>query len=312
MSVFTAGLSMPIQKFPEFYGGQSGVPGSDTPLGLRTAPQGLVYYVDGSHSDANDNNDGTNPNYPKATIQSAIAASNATITWANTPPYVGVNWIIVSPGVYAENLTPPYYARIIGLGMATGGDWCVNVEPATGSPLAGTGLALHLFNIRFTANTAVPVIDFGVMNSCVIERCMIVDGNPGLATVGIDTTGAGGSKILDCNITYTTNPITRGIQSTGNFFDCEIAGCNIKAVTTGVDLSTGGLFGGTIIRDNAISGGGSVLLGTGIDDSTTGDTLCVNNYITATDAISHADANMTIANHVINAGVGAVELTGTD
>jgi hypothetical protein len=303
---------MPIQKFPEFYGGQMGVPGSDTPLGLRAAPQGLVYYVDGSHADASDNNDGTNPNQPKATIQSAITASNATITWANTPPYVGVNWIVVSPGVYAENLTPPYYARIIGLGLANGGDVCVNVEPAAGSPLAGTGLGLHLYNIRFTCNTAAPVLDFGVFNSCIVEDCMICDGNPGLATVGVDITGAGGSKIVGCNFAYNTNPLTRGIRSTGNFFDCYITDCRIKAVTTGIDLSAGGLFGGSEIYNNRISGGGSVLLGTGIDDSVTGDTLCVNNYITATDAISHADAAMTIANHVIDAGVGAVELAGTD
>jgi len=303
---------MPIQKFPEFYGGQSGVPGSDTPLGLRTAPQGLVYYVDGSHPDANDNNDGTNPVQPKATIQSAITASNATIDWAATPPYVGINWIIVSPGTYAENLTPPYYARILGLGQANGGDWCVNVEPAAGSPLAGTGLALHLYNIRFTANTAVPVLDFGTFNSCVIENCMITDGNPGLATVGIDTTGAGGSIITGCNFAYNTNPLTRGIRSTGNFFDCQIRDCHIKAVTTGIDMSGGALLGGSIAANNVISGGGSVLLGTGIDDSVVGDLMCVNNWITATDAISHADAAMTIANHVINAGVGAVELTGTD
>ena len=307
-----AGFSMPIQKFPEFYGGQMGVPGSDTPLGLRTAPQGLVYYVDGSHPDASDNNDGTDPNEPKATIQSAITANNATIDWTATPPYVGQNWIVISPGQYAENLTPPYYAKMIGLGQAVGGDVCVHIVPAAGSPLAGTGLGLHLFNIRFDALTAVPVLDFGVMNSCVIESCMIIDGNAGLATVGIDTTDAGGSSIIDCNIGYTASPITTGIRSTGDFFDCKILNCHIKAVTTGIDLSGAGLCGGSIAADNVIWGGGSVLLATGIDDSAVGDLMCANNYIVATDAISHADAAMTIANHVINGAVGAVELTGTD
>ena len=77
---------LPMIKYPIFFGGQMGVPGSDTPLGIRTAPQGIVYYVDGSHPDALDANDGTDPMEPKATIQSAITASNATITWANTPP----------------------------------------------------------------------------------------------------------------------------------------------------------------------------------------------------------------------------------
>jgi len=303
---------LPQLKLPPWFGGQMGVPGSDTPLGFRQAPQGLVYYVDGSHPDASDNNDGTDPNQPKETIQSAITASNATITWANTPPYEGQNWIIVAPGVYAENLTPTYYCKIIGQGQANGGDVCVNVEPTTGSPLAGTGLGLHLYNIRFTANTAVPVLDFGVCNSCIIENCMIVDGNPGLATVLIDMTAAGGTKIIGCNLTYTASAPPIGIRSTGNFFDCAVIGCKIAAATTGIDLSTGGLFGNSILAHNYIYDGTGALLTTGIDDSTTGDTLCVDNWVTAVDAISHANASLTIANHVINAGVGAVELTGTD
>lgn len=313
MSFGTYGQRLALERLKPWYPGQLGIPGADNPLGIRTEPQGLVYYVDGSSATADDTNDGTDPEAPFETIQAAITASNALIDWAVTPPYYGMNTIIVAPGVYAENLTPAYYCRIVGLGLATGGDVCVNVEPATGSPLAGTGLALHLINIRFTANTAVPVLDFGVMNSCVIDRCMIVDGNPGLATVGIDTTDAGGSRIIGCNITYTSNPITRGIRSTGDFFDCQVVGCFIKAVTTGIDLSGAALCGGALIAHNYINGGGSVLLGTGIDDSVVGDSFCVDNWVTATDAISHADlANMAIANHVLDAGVGAIEAAGTD
>jgi len=304
--------SLPLLKLPPWFGGQFGVPGSSSPEGLRTAPQGVVYYVDGSHPDADDNADGTDPDSPLATIQEAIDKNNATIDWAVTPPYVGFNHIVIAPGEYAENLTPAYYCRIIGLGLAIGGDVCVNVHPAAGSPLAGTGLGLHLYNIKFLCDTAVPVLDFGVMNSCIVEQCMITDGNPGLATVGIDTTDAGGSKILECNFAYATNPLTRGIRSTGAFFDCEIRGNYIKAVTTGIDLSGAGLCGGTTIADNKISGGGSVLLGTGIDDSVVGDSYCTNNWVSATDAISHADlANMALDNHVLNAGVGAVEAAGT-
>jgi hypothetical protein len=271
----------------------------------------LNYYVDGNHANASDSNDGTDPEAPFATIQAAITASNALIDWALSPPYEGFNTIWVSPGVYAENLTPAYYCRIVGLGLATGGDICVNVEPAAGSPLAGTGLALHLYNIRFTANTAVPVLDFGVMNSCIIDSCMIVDGNPGLATVGIDTTDAGGSKIINCNITHTASTMPIGIRSTGDFYDCLIQGCLIKAATTGIDLSGAALCGGSVAFRNMIWGGGSVLTATGIDDSVVGDLLCAGNWITATDAISHLDPAMTIDNHVINAGAGAIELVGT-
>lgn len=305
--------ALPMLKLPPWFGGQMGVPGSDTPLGLRTAPQGLVYYVDPSHGNASDNNDGTNPNEPFETIQAAITANNATIDWAATPPYTGMNWIVIAPGVYAENLTPPYYCKVIGLGLATGNttDICVDIHPASGSPLAGTGLAVHWLNVRFTCDTAVPVIDHGVMNSCIYESCAITDGNPGLATVGIDTTDANSSWIINCLFKGNTNPLTIGIRSTGDFYSCRVIGNEICAVTTGIDLSGAALCGNAVAFGNMIWGGGGVLLATGIDDSVVGDLLCVHNWITATDAISHADAAMTIDNHVQNAGVGAIETAGT-
>lgn len=304
-------MNYPQLKLPPFFGGQIGVTGSDTPLGFRMAPQGNVYYVDPSHGNALDANDGTDPNAPLVTIQEAIDKSNALIDWTATPVYEGQNYIVISPGQYAENLTPPYYAKMIGLGQAVGGDVNVIVNPAAGSAMAGTGLGLHLYNIRFDANTAVPVLDFGVFNSCIIENCMVIDGNAGLATVLFDTTDAGGSKIINSNFGFTTGAPAIGIRSTGAFFDCQVMGCIINAATTGIDLSGAGLCGRTVIAHNYISSGVGGLLTTGIDDSASGNTLCVGNWITAVDAISHADAAMTIDNHVQNAGVGAIETAGT-
>jgi hypothetical protein len=275
-------------------------------LGGDTA---INYYVDQMNPNADDNNDGTDPEAPFETIQAAITAHNATIDWAATPQPMNNIWI--APGAYAENLTPPYYCRMIGLGVANGGDIQARVEPAAGSALAGTGLGLHLYNIRFTVNTAAPVLDFGVMNSCIIQNCNINDGNPGLATVGIDTTDAGGSQIIGCNFSFNTNPITTGIRSTGDFFDCVIAHCTIKAVTTGIDLSGAALCGGSVAYRNMIWSGGGALLTTGINDSVVGDLFCAGNWIVAVDAINHADANMTIDNHVNDNGVGAIELVGT-
>lgn len=301
------------------YGGLGILPGREGIWGIRgTARYGknagdtsLNYYVDGNHANATDDNTGLDPEAPFLTIQAAIDASNALIDWAVTPSEFNTIW--VAPGAYAENLTPPFYCRVVGLGLATGNttDVCVNVHPAAGSPLAGTGLASHWYNIRFECDTAVPVVDFAVMNSCIFESCAITDGNPGLATVGIDTTDANSSWIIGCMFKGNTNPLTIGIRSTGDFFSCRVIGNEICAVTTGIDLSGAALVGNAIAANNYIWGGGAVLLATGIDDSVVGDLLCAGNWITATDAISHADANMTIDNHVINAGVGAIELVGT-
>lgn len=301
--------NLPLTKLEPFYPGQWGVFGSDDPLGIRTNPQGLVYYVDGSHANANDDNDGTDPNHPLETIQEAIDKNNATIDWAATPPYTGMNWIIIAPGQYDENLTPPYYCKIVGLGLATGNttDICVDVHPTAGSALAGTGLACHWYNIRFTTDTAAPVIDFGVMNSCIFERCMITDGNPGLATVGLDCTDANSSWIVNCRFTGNSNPHTIGIRSTGDFYACIIQGCQIEAVTTGIHLSDGaGLTGNALIAHNYIAYPVNGIV------TATGGPLVAGNWIAASvDAISHPDANRTIDNHVAVAGVGAIELLGT-
>ena len=302
-------MTFPLTKLEPFYPGQWGVIGSDDPLGLRTNPQGLVYYVDGSHGNANDDNDGTDPNHPLATIQEAITKNNATIDWSATPPYKGFNWIVIAPGQYDENLTPPYYCKIMGLGMATGNstDICVDIHPTAGSALAGTGLGCHWSNIRFTTDTAAPVIDFDVMNSCVFDNCMITDGNPGLATVGLDCTDANSSWIVNCRFTGNSNAHTIGIRSTGDFYACVIKGCQIEAITTGIPLSdAAGLAGNALIAHNYIAYPVNGIV------CATGAPLVVGNWIGASvDAISPPDANRTIDNHVAVGGAGAVELAGT-
>jgi len=299
-----------LTRLTPWYPGQAGIRGSDNSLGLRTEPQGMVWYVDGSHALADDDNDGTNPDGPLETIQAAITLNNATIDWAATPPYEGMNTIVIAPGQYAENLTPPYYCRVIGLGMALGNttDICVDVHPAAGSALAGTGLAAHWYNIRFTADTAVPIVDFAVCNSCVFEQCMFTDGNPGLATVGLDMTDANSTWITHCKFTGNSNPVTIGIRSTGDFFSCRVEYCQIEAVTTGIHLSDGaGLCGNALIAHNYIEYPVNGII------CANGGAFLVDNWIAASvDGISHTDANLTISNHLAIAGAGAIELAGTD
>lgn len=64
-----------IVKAPTLYAGQFGVPGSDTPLGFRLQSDALTFYVDPGHLLTSDNNDGTDPRYPKTSIQSAVDAA---------------------------------------------------------------------------------------------------------------------------------------------------------------------------------------------------------------------------------------------
>ena len=105
--------SVPMIKAPPWYGGQVGVPGSTSPLGFRLHPDAIRMYVDSGHLEASDNNDGTNPLAPKATVQAAIDSTLLT-------PY---STIFVSGTVAEDVVTPDYatgpsYIQIIGGGVS--------------------------------------------------------------------------------------------------------------------------------------------------------------------------------------------------
>ena len=73
-------LLQPIIKHTPFYAGQLGISGTDSPLGIRTVTDGRVFYVDSEAITRNDNNDGTDPMYPLATL---LAAYNKTVSGRN-------------------------------------------------------------------------------------------------------------------------------------------------------------------------------------------------------------------------------------
>jgi len=70
-------LLQPIIKHTPFYPGIWGIPGSDSALGIRTLPQGRVFYVDSEYTTRNDNNEGTDPNAPLATLEEAYSRTIA-------------------------------------------------------------------------------------------------------------------------------------------------------------------------------------------------------------------------------------------
>jgi len=297
---------------PTRYPGQMGVVGAEVDEGLRTASRSVVYHVDRTNPRANDSNDGTDPKEPKLTIQSAITAHNARINWGDA--FGGLlphSTILVGPGVYAENLTPAYYCRIIGLGIL-GTDSATEIHPATGSALAGTGLSLYLSNLWFEAETAVPVIDFGVCNNVVIEDCAVMMGIAGLATMGIQTDNASHSQFRRILFGSGVANLPIGMQHLGGankfLHQCLIEDNRIFAATTGIDIPANCTASGSVIKSNVIVGRPV----TGISDLN-GGTYCIDNWVTASvDAINHANlATNCIANHVLDAAVGAVEAAGT-
>lgn len=262
-----------------------------------------TYYVDKSKTTSGA---GSSWNNAFTTIQEAITASNATIDWSATPWLVD-NYIYVAPGVYAENLTPAYSCHIIGMGVL-GTDTATEIHPTSGSALAGTGLGLHLKNLWFECETAVPVIDFGICNNTLIENCVIARGIAGLATHGISTENATHLQVYNCSFESGVTPLTHGIYAAGGadkyFHNCRIIG-NVIFAGIGLYIDANCTGSQAVIAHNIIDA-----TTIGIDDDSD-DCMIVGNWISAgTDCID-GNAKKMIDNHCNTNGAGAIELAST-
>ena len=241
--------------------------------------QGNVYYVSKS------GNSTTGKSWKTAftTIAAAITASNATIDWAGNEED---NVILIAPGTYAETLTTiPYYCHMIGLGVGTlaNSGMSVRIEPASGVCMSGTALGLHLYNLAFQAVGAVDLLDFGICNDVLIERCMFGPGDNS-AVNAISTENSDGLNIRNCKF--------KSGLGTGGFTRCMYFGGGADKylhnaliennILQGMDATGTGIFiqstctaTQTIIKGNIIHLSGA---GIGIDDNSD-DAMVVENYV---------------------------------
>lgn len=163
-----------LTRLKPFYPGQWGVRGSDAKLGLRLNPTGAVFYVDVNHGNANDSNDGTDPDAPLRTITQALvqctsnaedtisvnAFTNALETWpiAITKHKVhlmssfydfGVGRTITPPGDTAGIYVTGDKVEIAGFEIGSGATHgCIEVSTAAQS------WGLHVHDCRFGWMTA--------------------------------------------------------------------------------------------------------------------------------------------------------------
>lgn len=244
--------------------------------GLPQYLLGNQYFV--STNDGNDNNAGTSPDKPVATIAAAITLSNATINWSYTPKKYNVIW--VEPGVYAENLTPAYYAHICGLGVR-GTDTMSEIHVATGSVFTGTFLGSGLHNLWIEGEQAsTPLLDLGICNNSLIRDCVFALGANVAGVVAIDTENCthltvegcdfesgqlqdlayaiynrGGADKFAHNVRYRRNNIfaqTCGIYIASNCVASQAIAeeniINVKTTGTGIDGYGGGADTGSQLK----------------------------------------------------------------
>jgi hypothetical protein len=248
--------NVPQVKFPPFFGGQMGVPGSDTPLGIRHGGGGNVYYVgdpDATWYEASDDNDGTDPTAPKATIQGALDAC--------TDDHGDV--VVVFPGNYelAETLTmTKARVRLFSWDYLRG-----EAAPSVAIISATDDFTLLTINadqievagFRFangsdTANDCIAVGTTGAVVGCYIHDCKFAVGGG----YGVNIGSALGT-VNDCTIRHNTfiqiddNAGAAGVRLgyvvradvDGNLFLTDQAG------TYGISVRNAAT-GGSIIRDN--------------------------------------------------------------
>lgn len=137
-----------VTRLKPWFPGQLGVAGSDNSLGLRTTPLGIVLYVDDSHPRANTTNDGTDPEDPKSTIQSAI---DSPFLVENSLIVVGGAATLTESAVIAA--TRPEQCTIMGFGNEQWGPtWTSAAAGEDALTIRQSGWTI--MNIRFNPPSA--------------------------------------------------------------------------------------------------------------------------------------------------------------
>ena len=269
---------------------------------------GTVYYVD--NVDGDDNQDGRSWDSAFATIQAAITASNATIDWSYTPKKY--NHIFVKPGVYAENLTPPYYCTIEGLGIR-GTDTAAEIHSATGSCITGTFLGTVLDNLRMEVDAQdTPMLNLGICNNSRIQRSEFALGASVTGVAAIDTDNATHLVVVD-------NDFTSGMTQNMGYCAYHRGGAdkyahNVRYIDNRMWAKTAGIWiQNTCTASGALAQYNHIWIdaaGKGIDDNNGGMLISDNTIVggAGADAIETAGgAGMTTNNWVNIAGTSARE-----
>lgn len=132
-----------------------------------------VYFV----SKGGNNTTGKSWKTAFTTLEAAITAQRAMRADKPSAEQSVDTFIIMAPGLYAENIkTFPFSTTILGLGVL-GTDKSTEIHPVVGSCLAGTVSGLRCYNISFQGGTgAADTLDFNICNNVHIVGCEFMPG----------------------------------------------------------------------------------------------------------------------------------------
>lgn len=190
-------MPLPQVRAAPWYQGQIGVPGSDVQRGLRWAPAGIVLYVDDEHPGATAVGDGTNPEYPLTTIQTAVDNLIAFATAMNID-LDGSVIVVANEATIAETVvvppTAPANCTIIGAGDSRHQPtWTAATAPGIALDLQRQGWVIDGFTFELASlGTAIRVSEVPATSysayKTIIRNCQF-DGLFG-GQYGIDFYGA--------------------------------------------------------------------------------------------------------------------------
>jgi hypothetical protein len=151
---------LPQVRLAPWYQGQMGVWGSDVQRGLRWEPTGIVLFVDENHPGTHATGDGTNPEEPLNSIQTAINNLIAFATAQNCT-LEGSVIVVASEATIAETVTipatAPTHCTILGAGSsAHQPTWTAATAAGTALTVLQTGWTIEGFTFETgTAGTAI-------------------------------------------------------------------------------------------------------------------------------------------------------------
>jgi hypothetical protein len=151
-----------------------GVRDSDVQRGLRWEPAGIVLYVDENHPNAHATGDGTNPEDPLNSIQTAINNLVAFATAMAPITLEGSVIVVASEATIAETVTvpatAPTHCMILGAGSsAHQPTWAAAVANGTALTVLQTGWTIEGFTFETgAAGTAVELNGTGATGASLV------------------------------------------------------------------------------------------------------------------------------------------------
>jgi hypothetical protein len=272
-----------------------------------------VYWVDADSG--SDSNDGLSPEHAFQTMAAAITANNTAFSADGDTQRT----MYVHSKTYTQNLSAfPRNCTVIGIGGK------VRIQ---GYHDIGTAQNCHFHNIQFRSSQASePIINAqGNSHGLGFHNC-VFDSQAAISECLKFTGSSSDMEIENCRIGYDSNPTYSpdiAIRFAGSAAQRgKIVNNQIWSTGIGIQIDIAMVSSNVLlIKDNVISSGpgsADVQMDIGIYDKTgsPNGALYVNNWISAVDAIKFDVANtksqnMCIGNHVVQAGTGGIETSGS-